>query len=109
MEMSIDSKTENKLFDRVEVSFSVQFEKSTPSRKEIREELAKHTGASSDLIVIGRLGTQFGKRKANGQASLYKNKEALLKSSSHLLQRDGHVEKKKRVKVKKATAAAKPS
>ena len=106
MEMSIDSKTENKLYERTQVAFSAKFEGPTPSRKAMRDEISKLTGDSADLIVITRVATEFGVQRAKGTANIYKAKESMSKSRKYLLVRNGFAEKVKKVKVKKATAAA---
>ncbi|HQT44462.1 MAG TPA: hypothetical protein PLO51_00635 [Candidatus Micrarchaeota archaeon] len=107
MEMSIDSKTENKLFGRTEVKFSAVYDGATPSRKAIKDEVSKHVGANAERIVIVEVKTTYGTHKCKGGAYVYSSKDALNLASRHLLVRDGMMEKKKKEPKKKAAAPAK--
>ena len=104
MEMSIDSKTENKLFGRTEVSFSATYDGATPARKAIKDEISKLVGANAERIVIARISTTYGTHACHGSAYVYSSKDALNLASPHLLVRDGMAEKKKKEPKKKAPA-----
>ncbi len=103
MEMNIDSKTENKLFGRTEVTFSASYEGATPGRKVIKEEISKHVGANAERIVIVKVLTTYGTHKCHGSAYVYSSKDALNIASRYLLVRDGMLEKKKKEPKKKKT------
>lgn len=101
MEMSIDSKIENKLYGRTEVSFSAAYDGATPSRKDLKEEISKLVGANAERIVVAKVSTTYGTHKCNGSAYVYSSKDALNLASHYLLVRDGMAEKKKKEPKKK--------
>ena len=98
MQLAIREKKENKVLNRTELLCEVGFEKTVPSRKEIREAICASAGFSPELLVIISVSGIFGSKKAKVIAHYYHNKEALAIERKHFLIRDGLLEKKKKEK-----------
>ena len=93
MELLIENKKEEPLLRRSVVGFKVNFEKMTPSRKEIREELVRKLGVSEKLLVIAQVSTQFGTHTALGVARVYNTDADMTVERRHLLVRDNLAQK----------------
>ena len=102
MEISIKEKRENALLGRTEIICEVGFEKTFPSRKQLREAVCAAIGVHPDLLVVVSLKGEFGQRKIVARLHAYKSKEALSVERKHLLARDGLAEKKKKAAAQKA-------
>ena len=55
----------------------MSFDKATPSESEIRSALAKSLGRDEKLIVVKRLYTGYGVRKAKNVSYAYENEEVM--------------------------------
>ncbi|MGB0515555.1 MAG: 30S ribosomal protein S24e [Poseidonia sp.] len=77
--MEIKERTENKILNRVELSFSWKHDtKSTPSRKEVIDLVQTlEPGANRDLIVVKDCSTRFGQPLTTGTAYIYGSQEAM--------------------------------
>lgn len=97
MDIKIISKVENKVLDRIEVDFSLGYGGGSPSREEIRKELAGKLDVDEKLLVLDIFRQSAGKASGNGYAKVYKSKEAMEKvERKHILKRN--FEKKERKK-----------
>ena len=98
MEVKIESKKNNKLFNRIEVSFLVSHEnKPTPTRNYIRQEIAKQLKKDENLIVVQVIRTGFGLGKSVGEAHVYDDKETMLKNEpKYLLLRNKLIKKEEK-------------
>ncbi len=77
--MDIKERKENKLLNRVEISFSWKHEgTSTPSRQQVMD-LVKtlEPGSNPDWIVVKDCVTRFGQPLTTGLAYIYGSKEAM--------------------------------
>jgi ribosomal protein S24E len=101
MNLSIQSKEENHLLGRQDVTFNVEFESSIPSRAEVRAALATAMSVPGTHVVMVRLDGRFGVHTATGVAHVYTTPAAALKDKKHLLIRD-------KLAVKEAKAAPVP-
>ncbi len=90
MKVEVLSKEENKLLNRLEVKFALQYEEGgTPTRDIVRGELEKLLKAKGKLLVIDHISTEFGKREARGYAKLYDTiEEASKVERRHVLRRN---------------------
>ncbi|MEM0231417.1 MAG: 30S ribosomal protein S24e [Candidatus Woesearchaeota archaeon] len=79
MEIKITSKKENELLERSEIIAEVNFTGTTPSRKQLTEELAKKLSAKPELISISKIKQLFGTKHLEMHAQLYKSQEAMQK------------------------------
>jgi small subunit ribosomal protein S24e len=107
MEITIDGKKENKSLERNEVAFTIKFEKVIPSRKEVREELARMLSADAKLLVVDAMNGIYGAQAAKGTARTYKDAKRMAVERRYLLVRNGLVEKKEKKKVEKKAPAKK--
>jgi len=77
MELKIISKKEEPLLSRVNVESEIIFEKSTPSKGEIKNELAKVLGKDQKLLAIKGIYMVYGLKKAKILSYVYENEESL--------------------------------
>ena len=77
--MQIKERKENKILNRVEISFSWKHDKkSTPSRKEVIALVQTlEPGSNSDLIVVKDCNTRFNQPLTTGLAYIYASEEAM--------------------------------
>ena len=95
MDITVKTKTENKLLNRTEIEGTLSYNGPTPSNATITKELATHFKTEENLVLIKHIYTIFGQTKAEIQAYLYKDRPTLEK-----------VEFIKKKPKKKAEAAA---
>ncbi|MCX8194691.1 MAG: hypothetical protein N3G22_01105 [Candidatus Micrarchaeota archaeon] len=105
MEVIVKERRENPALSRTELACEVSFEKSVPSRKQLREAICAATGFPPEAFVIISVKGEFGTHSAFVRAHAYKNKEAMKIERKYLLVRDGLIEKQ--AKAKEAKAAKK--
>ena len=107
MNVSILSKKSRPLFERLDVLFEVSFDSGVPSRKDVRAALCAALSAPVEKILIVRLSTSYGVRKATGIARIYERAEDLAKDKKHLRIRDGLLAKEEKKAAEKKAAPAK--
>ena len=78
MKVEIVEKSENPLFQRVEIKFKVDHAGGpTPKRLDVRAQVAAQLGVPQELVVIERLAGAHGRQEASGIARAYNSKERL--------------------------------
>lgn len=77
MELKIISKKEEPLLSRIKIDLEVAFDKATPSKAEIHENLANMLGKDKSMLIVKGIYNYYGSRKAKSFACLYENKEVL--------------------------------
>ncbi len=88
MEIQIINDRTNPILNRREISLKVK-EKATPSRIEVKGKLAALLNSKTELIVIERLNTIYGKQELMGKAFIYQSEERLKQlAHKHLVDRD---------------------
>ncbi len=77
MEIKVLSETENPLLKRIEVVFQVEHDQtgSTPTRREIREALARKLKRDPALVFVKKVETKTGTHIAVGTANIYNSIE----------------------------------
>ena len=77
--MEIKDRIENKVLNRVEISFSWKHDKkATPSRKEVMDLVRTlEPGSDPDLIVVKDCVTRFGQPLTTGLAYIYGSADAM--------------------------------
>jgi ribosomal protein S24E len=77
--MQIVNRIENKLLNRVEISFRWQhLGMSTPSRKEVMDLVRTlEPGSNPDCIVVKNCNTRFGQPLTTGTAFIYDNEASM--------------------------------
>ena len=78
MKVEIVKKSENPLFQRVEIKFKVDHAGGpTPKRLDVRAQVAAQLGVAEELVVIEKLAGAYGRQEASGIARAYSSKERL--------------------------------
>jgi len=77
MKIKITSQEHNPLLKREDIVFEVDHEemKGTPSRLEVRKELASKLKKEPELVYVRRIETRTGTMTAVGEATAYNSKE----------------------------------
>lgn len=89
MEFEIIKRRENQLLQREEILAKVRFKGGTPSRREIRDALAKELGKPSGNLFIRKIVTEYGKEEAEVIAMVYNSRAfALLLEPDHIIKRN---------------------
>lgn len=108
MEIEIVEKKENKLLERIEVTFKASHaDEGTPQREAVREKLSSLLKAPKERVIVDSMDSEFGRMETVGYAKVYATKDAAMKyEREHILVRNKLKEKK--VVQKKGAPAAKP-
>lgn len=91
MKITITSRENNPLLKRREIAFEVNHEKTggTPTRFEVRKELAAMLKIDVDRVCVKKIMTKTGTRTAVGLANAYDSSEqARIVEAKHLLARN---------------------
>ena len=80
MKIEIRGRRTNKLLARDEIEVSVKDLEKTPSRLELKKEIAHKLNAPEDCIAIGSISQHFGFKGAECTAHVYESKEKLQKT-----------------------------
>ncbi|MFO7677452.1 MAG: 30S ribosomal protein S24e [Thermoplasmatota archaeon] len=90
MEIEIESKTDNPLFNRTEIHFIVHHEsEKTPKRDLIRSELADKLRVKKETIIVSHMKSSFGMTNTAGYAKVYSSpKEAGKWEKKYVLKRN---------------------
>lgn len=98
MKVKIISKEQNPLLKRKEVTFSIEHDQygGTPTRGEVRNQLAKMLKTDLELVYVKQLETKTGTTVAIGEANAYETVEqAKLVEPKHIIARNTPKEKPK--------------
>ena len=77
MELKVTQKKNEPQLSRIRIDFEISFDKATPSINDVRDVLSTQLAKDKNLVVVKRIYTEFGLRKAKGIAYLYENEEIL--------------------------------
>ncbi|MDD2666826.1 MAG: hypothetical protein PHD13_05385 [Methanocellales archaeon] len=89
MNSEVIEKRLNPLLKRLEITFKVDHEGATPSREEIRNNLAAMLNAKKELVIIERMRSEYGKRETRGYAKIYNSEKDLRDiEQAHIIQRN---------------------
>ena len=108
MKLKIVSKEQNPLMKRREVTFSIEHEQTggTPSRVEVRKQLASLLKTDVNLVYVKQLETKTGSMIAVGEANAYESlKQAKLVEPEHIIARNAIPEEKPEEKQASEDAA----
>ena len=110
MEIEINEKKNNPLFNRTEVHFTINHEgEGTPNREIIRSEIADKLNVKKENIIINNIYSSFGVQKSKGYAKIYTNpKKAESIERKYILKRnkvDGKEKKKEEDKKESSTVS----
>ncbi len=79
MKMHLLSQKEEKLFQRKEVAFKVEFEKVTPNKEELKKQISEHLKVNPELVKIEKADQTYGERSAEVTALVYSDKDFMKK------------------------------
>lgn len=72
MEIEIFNEKENKLFNRIEVKFYIEYEgEATPNLLDVKSKLVALLNCKKDCIVVDTIDAHYGEPKATGYAKVY--------------------------------------
>jgi small subunit ribosomal protein S24e len=98
------------LLNRENIVARVEFEGATPSRAQLKNQLATKLKTKEELIVVNKVNTAFGKSLAVVKAHVYKNEADMKKMEGKpALKRNAKKEEKKEEKPAEAAPAAPPA
>ncbi|HYA57063.1 MAG TPA: 30S ribosomal protein S24e [Thermoplasmata archaeon] len=106
MEIKITDEHANPLLKRREYHFEIAHATAaTPTREQVRAELAKIFNAPKDRVIVERMNARFGTAVTRGEARVYESAEvAKTITREHILVRN-----KLKEKPQKGTPAAAPA
>ena len=107
MEIDIISDEENPLLNRRQIRFKAVFDGPTPSRAQVKSKIVALLNSDSDLTVLDKLETEYGKTSAIGYIKVYANADALKIERPHILERNKQPEKEEPEPAKEAEEGAK--
>ncbi|MFC1648521.1 30S ribosomal protein S24e [Nanoarchaeota archaeon] len=105
MNLEIVSRDKKPLLSREEVVARISYEANTPSRLEVRKELAKAAKAEEGLVVVRKIASGFGASGADVFAFIYDD-EGSMKTTEGKYMINRHAEKKKKEKAPAPAPAA---
>ncbi|MEM3897115.1 MAG: 30S ribosomal protein S24e [Nitrososphaerota archaeon] len=86
----------NPLLSRREVEAIIIYESGTPKREEVREEVAKKYNVEKERVIIEKMESLFGARKARTHIHIYDSIEYAKKyERKHILKKHGLLEEVK--------------
>lgn len=77
--MQITNQKEDKLLQRKEITFKVNFEKITPKKEDLKKEISEHLKTEPELVKIEKVHQGFGERSAKVTAFVYSDKNFMKK------------------------------
>ncbi len=82
MKVKITEQKDNPLLSRKEIKAEVEFDSKVPSREEIRGELSRLAKTDKENMIIIKVNSTFGQKKAIALANVYPNKADIKKVQS---------------------------
>jgi len=95
VQIKIVANNEKPLLSKKELEAEIAFSTGTPSRTELKKQLATGLKLDQELIVIRKIQQIFGDRKAKLFANIYNTKEDMQKHESKVLLQKGQPKEKK--------------
>ncbi len=98
MDIEINEKKNNPLFNRMEVHFTINHEgEGTPNREIIRSEIAEKLNVKKENIIINNITSSFGIQKSRGYAKIYSSsKKVDTLERKYILKRNQMIQKDKK-------------
>ncbi|RLI92339.1 MAG: 30S ribosomal protein S24e [Candidatus Altiarchaeales archaeon] len=94
MEIKIIEDKFNKLLNRREIYFIVNYDGATPSIKDVRNKLIAQLDADKELLIVDYIRSEFGMKRAKGFAKIYKDKEGMKIEPKHKIEKNFPKEEK---------------
>ena len=77
MEIKIVKDLDNKLLNRNELDFTVEYEGPTPSRADVRKKLSALLNKDVNLVIIQKMESEYGHSLVKGYAKVYRSEERM--------------------------------
>jgi len=77
MDLKITERIEESLLSRAKIISKISFEAATPSEKEVKSKIASSLNADENLVVVKHIYTDFGFKRADVSAYLYKDEKEM--------------------------------
>ena len=77
MDIKIVKDLDNKLLNRKELDFTVEYEGPTPSRADVRKKLAALMNKDVNLVMVQRMESEYGHQLAKGYAKVYESADRM--------------------------------
>ena len=77
MEIKIVKDLDNKLLNRNELDFTVEYEGPTPSRADVRKKLAALLNKNVDLVIVQKMESEYGHQLVKGCAKVYQSADRM--------------------------------
>ncbi|MBZ3935130.1 SSU ribosomal protein S24E [Methanimicrococcus blatticola] len=89
MDIKIVKDLDNKLLNRKELDFTVEYEGPTPSRADVRKKLAALLNTNVDLLIVQKMESEYGHQLVKGYAKLYDSEDRMKQvEPEHVLKRN---------------------
>jgi len=89
MQIEVTNEENNTLLNRKELRVKVLHPAGTPSRLEVKNEVAAQFNASPELVIVDNMKTAFGKKEAIAYVKIYESEEAAQEvEREHVLKRN---------------------
>lgn len=97
MDIEINKKTDNALFGRKDVAFTIKHDgETTPSRVQVRQLLAAEIGTKTENVVVDHMASTRGQATTAGTARAYESADlARGAERKHFLKRNNLFQEKK--------------
>ena len=90
MNLEIIEDRKNPLLGRREIEVIIIYESGTPKREEVREEIAKRYNVEKERVIIEKMESLFGAKKARVHIHIYDSAEyAKMYERKHILKKHG--------------------
>jgi small subunit ribosomal protein S24e len=88
MKLTVSKERLTPLLSRKRVTLEMNFKGATPSRKQIRDEVAKTVGTQKDLVVVRHIYNRFGVMEAKVIAHVIRTEKILRSLNKRVLSRN---------------------
>jgi small subunit ribosomal protein S24e len=89
MEIKIVEDLHNKLLNRSELDFTVEYEGPTPSRADVRKKLAALLNKDLELVLVQKMESEYGVQLVKGYAKIYESETRMKQvENEHILLRN---------------------
>lgn len=108
MDLKVIEKKEEPLLSRTKITSQLNFDAGTPSEKDVKSKLASSLNSNENLIVIKSIYTNFGFRKADVIAYLYKDEKEMESTGIKPKKKEKKPEEQESKKAEKSKEKAQP-
>lgn len=93
--MEVVKDFDNKLLNRKDIVVKIENDSVTPSRKELRAQIAKQFKVDENLVIVKMVKTYYGSRNVDVFGNIYKDRKTLERlTNEHIVKRNTFEEPK---------------